>query len=74
MSYQKPSCEKNRQYNDQKKEQKDKWSTKTTQEIIDWVTRTQQKHPGELKCSGRVGCFCSITGNRPVTVKGLLIF
>jgi hypothetical protein len=61
-------------YNDQQKEQKDKSSTKTTQEIKDWATRTQQKHPGELKCSGRVGCSCSITGNRLVTAKRLLIF
>jgi hypothetical protein len=46
----------------------DKSLTKTTQEIIDWATRTQQKHPGEFKCSGRVGSSCCITGKRLVNL------
>jgi hypothetical protein len=63
--------QKNRQHNDQKtEEQTTQWpkekvqkdeqrSTKHTHKTKDWVTRTQLKTGGELRCSERVGNSCS---------------
>ena len=61
---------KNRQHNSQKKKvQKDKQrSTKHTHKAKDRVTRTRQNTGDELRCSGRVGTFCSTSGTRGVNL------
>ena len=42
-------------------------STKHTYKTKDRVTRTPLKTGGELRCSGRVGSYCSTSGTRLVT-------
>ena len=53
------------------KVQKDKQrSTKHTYKTKDRVTRTPLKTGGELRCSGRVGSFCSTSGTRrSITIR-----
>ena len=58
---------KNRQYNAQKKKDKQR-STKHTYKTKDRVTRTPLKTGGELGCSGRVGSSCSTSGTRRVNL------
>ena len=56
---------KNRQHNGQENKQR---STKHTHKTRDRVTRAPLKTEGELRCSGRVGSFCSTTGTRRVNL------
>ena len=58
---------KNRQHNGQKKKDKQR-STKHTYKTKDRVTRTPLKTGVELRCSGRVGSFCSTCGTRRVNL------
>ena len=63
---------KNRQHNGQTKKYKQR-STKHTYKTKDRSTRTRLKTGGELRCSGRVSSFCSISGTRRVNlVKNLI--
>jgi hypothetical protein len=59
---------KNRQYNGQKKKDKQRF-TKHTHKTKDRVTQTPLKTAGELMCSGMVGSRCFTSGTRRVTVK-----
>jgi len=52
---------KDRQHNGQNKKDKQR-STRHTHKTEDRVTRTPLKIRGELRCSGRVGSSCSISG------------
>ena len=59
---------KNRQPNGQKKKEKKNDLQNITHKTKDRETRTTLKTRCELRCSGRVGSYCSTSGARRVTI------